>query len=105
LACALVSRVNGILTQVSGVLVNIAGVETKGIDFNVAYRGIDTGVGKFGLTWNNTFLTNYDVIVPITAGRRRSAVKVRSRAARRRASRNGSRLASSIGMAQASVRR
>ncbi|MFL6737837.1 MAG: TonB-dependent receptor domain-containing protein, partial [Sphingomicrobium sp.] len=68
LACALVSRVNGILTQVSGVLVNIAGVETKGIDFNVAYRGLDTGVGKFGLTWNNTFLTNYDVIVPITGG-------------------------------------
>ena len=29
---------------------------------------IDTGVGKFGLTWNNTFLLNYDVIVPITGG-------------------------------------
>ena len=68
LACALVSRVNGILTQVSGVLVNIAGIETKGIDLNVAYRGIDTGMGKFGLTWNNTFLRQYDVIFPITGG-------------------------------------
>jgi iron complex outermembrane recepter protein len=68
LACALVTRVNGILTQVSGSLVNIAGIETKGIDLNVAYRGIDTGVGKFGLTWNNTFLQQFDVIVPITGG-------------------------------------
>jgi len=68
LACALVTRVNGVLTQVSGVLVNIAGIETKGIDLNVAYRGIDTGIGKFGLTWNNTFLNEYDVIVPITGG-------------------------------------
>ena len=68
LSCALLTRVNGVLTQVSGVLVNIAGIETKGIDLNVAYRGIDTGIGKFGLTWNNTFLNEYDVIVPITGG-------------------------------------
>jgi iron complex outermembrane receptor protein len=67
-ACALVTRVNGILTQVSGVLVNIAGIETKGIDLNVAYRNVDTSIGKFGFTWNNTFLRNYDVIVPITGG-------------------------------------
>ena len=68
LSCALVTRVNGILTQVSGVLVNIAGVETKGIDLNLAWRGIDTGIGKLGFTWNNTFLRNFDVIVPITGG-------------------------------------
>ena len=60
--------------------------------------GIDTGVGKFGLTWNNTFLSNYDVIVPIT-GRHagRSAARGPSRAARRRASPSGSRSASSTG--------
>ena len=29
---------------------------------------IETGVGKFGFTWNNTFLPNYDVIVPTTDG-------------------------------------
>ena len=37
-ACALVTRVNGELTQVSGLLQNIAGIETKGIDLNLAYR-------------------------------------------------------------------
>ncbi len=68
-ACALVTRsAGGILTQVSGLLQNIASIKTKGIDFNVAYRGIDLGGGKLGLTWNNTFLRNYDVIVPITGG-------------------------------------
>jgi iron complex outermembrane receptor protein len=67
-ACALVTRVNGNLTQVSGLLQNIAGVETKGYDLNIAYRTDQTSAGKFGFTWNNTFLTNYDVIVPITGG-------------------------------------
>ena len=68
-ACALVTRTaGGILTQVSGLLQNIAGIETKGYDLNVAYRTDQTSVGQFGFTWNNTFLRNYDVIVPITGG-------------------------------------
>jgi iron complex outermembrane receptor protein len=67
-ACALVTRVNGNLTQVSGLLQNIAAIETKGYDLNIAYRSDTTSIGKFGFTWNNTFLTNYDVIVPITGG-------------------------------------
>jgi iron complex outermembrane receptor protein len=67
-ACALVTRVNGTLTEVSGLLQNIAGIETKGIDVNLAYRGLDIGFGTLGLTWNNTFLRNYDVIVPVTGG-------------------------------------
>ena len=67
-ACALTTRVNGNLTSISGVLQNIAGIETKGIDLNLAYRGIDTGFGKLGFTWNNTFLRNYDVIIPVTGG-------------------------------------
>ena len=67
-ACALVTRVGGALTQVGGVLQNIAGIKTKGIDFNVAYRGLDTGFGKLGFTWNNTLLRNYDVIVPTSTG-------------------------------------
>ena len=70
LACALVTRAGsgGQLTQVSGLLQNIAGIETKGIDVNVAYRTPATGFGTFGLTWNNTFLQDYDVIVPTADG-------------------------------------
>lgn len=67
-ACALVTRVNGNLTQVSGLLQNIAGIKTKGYDLNVAYKTDKTSAGTFGLTWNNTFLRKYDVIVPITGG-------------------------------------
>ena len=67
-ACALVTRVNGNLTQVSGLLQNIAAIKTKGYDLNIAYRTGETGMGRFGFTWNNTFLRNYDVIVPITGG-------------------------------------
>ena len=67
-ACALVTRSSGILTQIAGVLGNIAAIRTKGWDVNVAYRGPKTSMGKFGFTWNNTFLRNYDVIVPITGG-------------------------------------
>jgi len=68
-ACALVTRVNGNLTGIQGILGNIAGIRTKGIDVNLAYRGLRTpGMGKFGFTWNNTFLKNYDLLVPITGG-------------------------------------
>jgi iron complex outermembrane receptor protein len=66
--CALVERVNGELIEVQGFLQNIAAIKTKGIDVNLALRGVDTGFGKFGFTWNNTFLRNFDVIVPGPAG-------------------------------------
>jgi iron complex outermembrane recepter protein len=68
-ACALVDRTpGGVLLEISGLLQNIAAIETKGWDFNAAYRNLDIGFGKLGLTWNTTLLTNYDVIVPITGG-------------------------------------
>ena len=67
-ACALVTRVNGTLTQISGLLQNIAGIDTKGIDVNLAYNMPETSIGKFNFTWNNTFLRNYDEIVPVTGG-------------------------------------
>jgi iron complex outermembrane recepter protein len=68
-ACALLTRAgNGQLTQISGFLVNIAGVETKGWDVNLRFQTEQTSVGRFGFTWNNTLLKNYDVIVPITGG-------------------------------------
>ena len=66
--CGLVTRINGELTEIVGFLQNIASIETKGIDVNLAYRGVETGFGKFGFTWNNTFLRNFDVIVPGPAG-------------------------------------
>ena len=67
-ACADVTRVNGTLTQVVGLLQNIASIETKGIDLNVSYRTPETSLGRFNFTWNNTFLRDYDVTVPITGG-------------------------------------
>ena len=67
-ACALTTRTNGELLEVSGLLQNIAAIKTKGFDVNLAYRNIDTGFGKFGLTWNNSILRNYDVFVPALGG-------------------------------------
>ncbi len=66
--CGLISRVNGELIEVEGFLQNIAAIKTDGIDVNLAYRGLETGIGRFGFTWNNTFLMNYDVIVPGPTG-------------------------------------
>lgn len=68
-ACALVTRAGGgQLTQVLGLLQNIAAINTKGFDVNLAYRTPKTSRGTFGLTWNNTFLRNYDVIIPVAGG-------------------------------------
>ncbi|MGN3975005.1 TonB-dependent receptor domain-containing protein [Tsuneonella sp. SYSU-LHT278] len=66
--CSLVTRVNGQLTEVQGFLQNIAAIRTRGIDVNVSYRGLETGIGRLGFTWANTFLENYDVIVPGPTG-------------------------------------
>ncbi len=68
-ACALVSRAgNGQVTQILGLLQNIAGIDTVGWDVNVAYHTPQTRMGRFGFTWNNTFLKKYDVIIPIAGG-------------------------------------
>ena len=69
-ACALVTRVpgGGQLTQIQGLLQNIAGIRTKGIDANLTYRTQETSIGRFNLTWNNSFLTQYDVILPTADG-------------------------------------
>jgi iron complex outermembrane receptor protein len=64
----LVTRVNGQLIEVEGFLQNIAALRTKGIDVNVSYRGLETGIGRLGFTWNNTFLRNFDIIVPGPTG-------------------------------------
>jgi iron complex outermembrane receptor protein len=68
-ACALVTRApSGQLTQIVGLLQNIAAIHTKGNDLNIAYRSRRTQYGTFGVTWNNTWLEQYDVIVPTAGG-------------------------------------
>ena len=64
-ACALVTRSagSGQLTQIDGTLGNIGGINTKGWDLNLAYRGPKTSMGRFGITWNTTFLKNFDLIL------------------------------------------
>ena len=66
--CALITRVGGELIEVQGFLQNIASLKTDGIDVNLSYRGLETGIGRFGFTWNNTFLENYDIVIPGPAG-------------------------------------
>lgn len=66
--CALVTRVNGELIEIEGFLQNIAAINTDGIDVNLSYRGFDIGAGRLGFNWNNTFLLNYDVLVPGPTG-------------------------------------
>ena len=68
-ACASVTRSpTGQITEIAGILQNIAAIKTKGNDLNVAYHPRATRYGTFGFTWNNTWLENYDVIIPITGG-------------------------------------
>lgn len=71
LACALVTRSfsgSGQVTRINGILGNIAAINTKGIDLNVAYRSRKTAMGTFGLTWNNTFLKNFDQVIAVLGG-------------------------------------
>jgi iron complex outermembrane receptor protein len=68
-ACVRITRApSGNITGIAGRLENIAGINTKGIDLNVAYKTEQTSAGTFGFTWNNTFLRNYDLILPVTGG-------------------------------------
>ena len=69
LACSNVTRSGtGNVTFIQGTLQNIAGIQTRGIDVNLAYRSLETGIGKFGFTWNNNFLKRFNVITPTTTG-------------------------------------
>ncbi|MDQ3074587.1 MAG: TonB-dependent receptor [Pseudomonadota bacterium] len=71
-ACALVNRTaSGAISNIEGLLQNIAAIETKGLDVNFAYRTAKMAWGTLGLTFNNTFLFNYDVIVPTATGSQR----------------------------------
>jgi iron complex outermembrane receptor protein len=68
-SCATIGRTpSGQVTQISGFLQNIASIETDGLDVTFNYRTGETGAGRFGLYWTNTFLFNYHVTVPATGG-------------------------------------
>ena len=70
IACALVTRTaSGQIANIQGLLNNIAGIETEGLDINLSYRTDKMDWGRLGFTFNNTFLFNYDVIVPTATGK------------------------------------
>ena len=69
LSCATIGRTaSGQVSQIQGFLQNIASIETDGLDLTLNFRTGDTGAGTFGLYWASTFLFNYTVTVPSTAG-------------------------------------
>jgi iron complex outermembrane receptor protein len=69
-ACARVTRSpgSGQVTLITGILQNVAQVKTKGSDLNVAWRSRMTHMGRFGVTWNNTWLEDYTVTLPVFGG-------------------------------------
>ena len=68
-ACALVNRTSsGQIANIQGLLNNIAAIETEGLDVNFTYRTPKMAWGTLGFTFNNTFLFNYDVIIPTATG-------------------------------------
>lgn len=67
--CAAVARApNGQLTSVSVPLGNVAAIKTKGFDVNLTYKMPATSIGRFGFTWNNSFLRNWDLFLPTADG-------------------------------------
>jgi len=70
-ACARITRSfsgTGQVTRITGILQNIASVKTKGSDLNVAWRSRMTDLGRFGITWNSTWLEDFTVFLPTSTG-------------------------------------
>jgi len=69
LSCAATDRsASGQITQIRGFLQNINSIETDGLDLIVNWRSAESSAGTFNLIWNSSFLFNYHVAVPATAG-------------------------------------
>ena len=69
IACAAVSRTaSGQIAQISGVLGNVNGIRTEGFDLNLNFRTVPYRFGTFNFSSYNTFLLNYDVVVPSASG-------------------------------------
>ena len=68
-ACARITRApSGDIVGIQGQLQNVAGIRTKGLDVNFAYSTAKTAAGRFNFTWNNTFLRNWDLLLPTFDG-------------------------------------
>ena len=69
LVCALVHRTaSGQIASINGTLSNINSIKTDGLDLNLAYRTAPASWGTLGFTLNNSFLFNYDLVVPAVDG-------------------------------------
>jgi iron complex outermembrane receptor protein len=59
-SCALVVRTaNGFVNQISGTLQNLDSIKTRGVDVTANYRSPETGIGRFGISANATWLLKY----------------------------------------------
>jgi iron complex outermembrane receptor protein len=68
-ACAAVSRTSsGQIASISGVLGNVNQIDTEGLDVNLNLKSSPMAWGTVGFSSYNTFLLNYDVVVPSATG-------------------------------------
>ena len=74
--CNLVVRTsNGFINEINGTLQNLSSIHTRSFDMNLTYRSPPTGIGRFGLTGNGSWLLKYLVVeangvAPLTIDRR-----------------------------------
>ena len=69
LSCDAIDRSgSGQVTQIRGLLQNISSIETDGLDLTLNWRSPEYSAGTFNLLWTSSFLFNYAVTVPATAG-------------------------------------
>ncbi len=52
----------GQINQFANRLVNIGRIETDGYDFKLNWTGPDTDWGRFDLSWQNTFVSDYEAV-------------------------------------------
>ena len=50
---------SGAIAGFNNTLTNIGGIETSGWDFNVLYSSPETSIGRFGVSWYNTFVDDF----------------------------------------------
>ena len=68
-ACAAVSRTSsGQIASISGILGNVNQIDTEGVDVNFIAKSVPGRTGTWGFSSFNTFLLNYDVVVPSATG-------------------------------------